>query len=1003
MPAISSSGSGVVSAIAYSGSGNNLVLSVTKTAVVTSLGTKTGAITLSGGLSIDSNNVLSSTDNKVTQTATTTSSAYELLFSATADNTTRTEGARKTSTLTYNPSTKALSTGGAVNGLTLSSQTTGFKISGGTTSKTLTVGADYTLAAACAKAVVTSVDTSASLPTSKAVKDFVEGKGYVTSSGVTSITLTSGTGITVSNSGTAITSTGSRTISLNVAGAKTALGLGTMAYETASNYLTTTTAASTYVKLSPGTSEQTISSSISSLAKGVINLWRSSGDHYTFLGFSNGTTETYLGGIGFKSQSDHNLYRKDGSSYYTIFDENNYTSYVNTTNFPGLNKTGTVTKVSTGTGLTGGDITTTGTISINSTYQSYITHGESAYNSLGNYVLKAGDTMTGGLAICLTPSSSYPVDRTKATLIVEDDSEAATGEVRGGSIIISRGYTATVNQSAGAISFYSRRLSGGYRNGARIASIASAVGNTYDRQDLVFYASNNTSDSTPAFEEAMRIRADKAVSMNGWLSVSRGDVYNIYTNNTASGGTASGIRFQLNGTTKGGLFVSSDKNLYYSAGTSSTGSKVLTASNYDGYALPLAGGTMTGSIKLTNGTYINAASGYAMCGIGSGGDTFYCGPGAEISSAFYLRSGNINLTHVKAGTNYTIWDGSNAGTSTTPWTCSTLTTNGSITMYESSSHTYRWTLNFNSAVGRLYAINNAGTVYNDILINNTITVTSGYNVGIGTASPSYKLHVSGTTGFASGHLYLTGAVANSSTANTTQIVFGTSSNNHVAISSNTDAVIINPTTGTTTGQIVLGVNATSSTFGNSVTFNGPANRFVSDTWANVGIKRAGTGGAWICFYPSNQETYFWNVGASGVSSNSTNFSFEYRGNGVKAYLTPSGTFSTVGDQVISSDINLKTNLQDVTYLVEDIAKTRAVTFDWKDGRGKSAGSIAQDWKHLIPELVHGEEGNMTLAYGQIAMLNTILLARRSEDHETRIKALELENAKLKEEIKRLKN
>lgn len=91
--------------------------------------------------------------HKVTQTATTGSAAYEILFSGTADNTTRAEGARKTSTLTYNPSTKALSTGGTVNGLTLSAQTTGFKISGGTTSKTLTVGADYTLAAACAKGV----------------------------------------------------------------------------------------------------------------------------------------------------------------------------------------------------------------------------------------------------------------------------------------------------------------------------------------------------------------------------------------------------------------------------------------------------------------------------------------------------------------------------------------------------------------------------------------------------------------------------------------------------------------------------------------------------------------------------------------------------------------------------------------------------------------------------------------------------------------------------------
>lgn len=50
------------------------------------------------------------TDTKVTQTATTTSAAYEVLFSGTADNTTRTEGARKNSNLTFNPSTGVLTT-----------------------------------------------------------------------------------------------------------------------------------------------------------------------------------------------------------------------------------------------------------------------------------------------------------------------------------------------------------------------------------------------------------------------------------------------------------------------------------------------------------------------------------------------------------------------------------------------------------------------------------------------------------------------------------------------------------------------------------------------------------------------------------------------------------------------------------------------------------------------------------------------------------------------------
>ena len=63
----------------------------------------------------------------------------------------------------------------------------------------------------------------------------------------------------------------------------------------------------------------------------------------------------------------------------TLLDSSNYTSYVNSTNFPGLNKTGTVTSVTAGTGLAGGTITTSGTISINSTYQTYISNGNTAY------------------------------------------------------------------------------------------------------------------------------------------------------------------------------------------------------------------------------------------------------------------------------------------------------------------------------------------------------------------------------------------------------------------------------------------------------------------------------------------------------------------------------------------------------------------------------------------------------------------------------------------------
>lgn len=50
----------------------------------------------------------SNSDTKVTQTATTADAEYEVLFSTTADNTTRTEATRKSDKLKFNPSTGIL-------------------------------------------------------------------------------------------------------------------------------------------------------------------------------------------------------------------------------------------------------------------------------------------------------------------------------------------------------------------------------------------------------------------------------------------------------------------------------------------------------------------------------------------------------------------------------------------------------------------------------------------------------------------------------------------------------------------------------------------------------------------------------------------------------------------------------------------------------------------------------------------------------------------------------
>ena len=129
----------------------------------------------------------------------------------------------------------------------------------------------------------------------------------------------------------------------------------------------------------------------------------------------------------------------------------------------------------------------------------------------------------------------------------------------------------------------------------------------------------------------------------------------------------------------------------------------------------------------------------------------------------------------------------------------------------------------------------------------------------------------GTTDFASGHLYLTGSVSNSSTSNTTQIVFGTSTDPHIAISSNTKALVLNPTTSSTSNQIVLyldqqskfpsGIEAGNLTVtGNTVlgNLNVDTDGVSADT---VTIKAVTTFDGMVYF--ANGDTYFINNSGSG--------------------------------------------------------------------------------------------------------------------------------------------
>ena len=123
-------------------------------------------------------------DTKVTQTATSTSADYEVLFSETADNTTRTEGARKNNNLKFNPSTGNLQAT-QLNGVAIGSSP---KFTD-TDTKVTAVGNHYT------PATVSGQDKSANasgataawgIDVVKGVTLNTDGKGHVTGISVTS-------------------------------------------------------------------------------------------------------------------------------------------------------------------------------------------------------------------------------------------------------------------------------------------------------------------------------------------------------------------------------------------------------------------------------------------------------------------------------------------------------------------------------------------------------------------------------------------------------------------------------------------------------------------------------------------------------------------------------------------------------------------------------------------------------------------------------------------------
>ena len=198
--------------------------------------------------------------------------------------------------------------------------------------------------------------------------------------------------------------------------------------------------------------------------------------------------------------------------------------------------------------------------------------------------------------------------------------------------------------------------------------------------------------------------------------------------------------------------------------------------------------------------------------------------------------------------------------------------------------------------------NNNRTINLPDVDGTVVTADSSGNVGIGTSSPTEKLHIV-------------------SSASQTNIRLANSGSNNGYIGYDSSANMIFYTAGTektridTSGNLLVGT--TSALFG--------ANTFTRSGNAAVAINRDGSDGVTLAFGRASSL-----VGNVAVTSSSTSYN-------------------------TSSDYRLKENIQPMTGALARVAALKPCTYTWKIDDSDGEGFIAHELAQVVPQCVTGEK------------------------------------------------
>ena len=154
------------------------------------------------------------------------------------------------------------------------------------------------------------------------------------------------------------------------------------------------------------------------------------------------------------------------------------------------------------------------------------------------------------------------------------------------------------------------------------------------------------------------------------------------------------------------------------------------------------------------------------------------------------------------------------------------------------------------------------------------------------------------------------------------------------------------------------------------------------------VQDTGTNGANIRLIGDGATTPNKTIRAQGgsfqvINSGYTNFCIS---------VTDGGDFTALGNVTAYSDERLKKDWAELPAdFVERLAAVKSGTYTRIDNGERQAGSSAQDWQELLPEVVmtgSDDLRTLSLAYGNAALVSAVELAKDNLDLRNRINKLE---------------